>query len=1124
MRTGWFSILSLSLFVASSLAQEKPATPPATLTVDQVIAQLVAETATFDTTAEGYKWVRPHPLVQKLPKDSGTAVAQHLTDAFTNDPIKDTYIRYHLMYAALNSDDKAPGAPFAKLAEILPDDTGFKRKPDQSYEPVEIAREYWKLVGECQVTVGIPPFEKKVNPPESFEYMDDAQKQAAQAKWAKAQELRGKFKSIVDKDAAQWNNRMAWTPFMLRQVRGEALYGMVRSGEPKMLEQAVQLIARNTSHERRPFAMDYMAFLNATYFDGWLSQYDKGLLKQTSTALKRIAISADIDPKGRKIVKDSLAETAFTVVTAMDSGNLPTRPAKGDMNRPVPQGKPLPRRNVTAATLDIATIDDAINRAVTALDVNRPPDTDLGPQSYNVLYSNAYQRTLLLPGHQALASWAMLSAGEAAQAPWMQKRLGWTACYESVGVYDRAMRLRAIAHLTDPRWMPWIKRDADWLLAAMTPQGGFPDEYLGEETAAPNPKAPAGKPAAAKPAKPPTAEDLFGDNANSAYAILGLAGARRAGYEISDDTWKKIDTYWRKSQFPARVENGGGWAVRSYISLSNKDNPKEFANRVSAEMTAGGLLSLSITERFLLGPKRLGVGNQPTPEFAAGLDWLDKHFNFEDINADSDLYYYLWTIQNVGQATGYRTFNNVDWFREATARLLQQQRDDGMWKGPKGQTISTSFALLYLYRARGPLAFCKLQIDAGGKKPAWNNRPDDLYNLTDDISRRFEVPTSWQIAALDQPLYQLAESATLYLATDQAFELNDAQINNLRDYLNAGGMLICVPEGNNTANPLRSMRTLASKLYPNREPVKIARNHAFYTLNEKVAEAIPVSVIETSVRPLVAIIEKDIGKDLQADLPTRRDAHRLLTNIYLYATGRETARPRLAGNYIVRTVDAPKTVLQAARIKYNGDFDLEPLSLTQLGALLANKFDVDLKTQTLDATALTADTKIAFLSLSSGAKLDDASIAALKKWVTDGGTLWVDAAGGSGAAQAAVDQFVAALAPDIVDFKSAKDSSVLTGATTRPGVPITKIGYRTFLEGDPANLKVATINDRPAIYVTRGDLAAGLAGVNAWQIAGFDVPTARQIVANGVLDLVKPAGKPAKPIVKPATQPAGGAS
>jgi hypothetical protein len=57
-------------------------------------------------------------------------------------------------------------------------------------------------------------------------------------------------------------------------------------------------------------------------------------------------------------------------------------------------------------------------------------------------------------------------------------------------------------------------------------------------------------------------------------------------------------------------------------------------------------------------------------------------------------------------------------------------------------------------------------------------------------------PTNWQIADLDQPVYQLVESPLLYLATDKPFKLSAAHVGRLREYLNAGGMLVCVPEGN----------------------------------------------------------------------------------------------------------------------------------------------------------------------------------------------------------------------------------------------------------------------------------------------------------------------------------------
>src|SRR6185295_17839501 len=97
--------------------------------------------------------------------------------------------------------------------------------------------------------------------------------------------------------------------------------------------------------------------------------------------------------------------------------------------------------------------------------------------------------------------------------------------------------------------------------------------------------------------------------------------------------------------------------------------------------------------------------------FQKGLRWLDENFSFEVPDGDLDFYYYCWTNQNVGLASGYRTFKGVDWFREATAQLLNKQGADGLWKGPKGDQVSTSFALLYLYRAYGPLGICKLRFD-----------------------------------------------------------------------------------------------------------------------------------------------------------------------------------------------------------------------------------------------------------------------------------------------------------------------------------------------------------------------------------------------------------------------------
>ncbi len=1063
------------------------------LRVDDVVQKLVAETATFNTTADGFQYFRPHPLVEKLAPGQELEILEKLSGSLTGDPIRDSYIRFHLLHPVVSSDQKMPGAPFQKLHGILPRDTGFAYREHITFDPVDVYREYIRLMDDCRVMVGFPPFQKRVDPPESFQYMTDAQRKDAEAKWERAKSL--KFTRNVDAVADEWNKRVSWTPWMLRQVRGEAALYMVRSGEPKMLQAVIQLIAGSMTSDRQQ-ALDYLAFLNAAYFNGYLKQYSPAVLKQTAQALKRIVTAADVDEKGNRIQKGSLSEKAFTLVTAMETGHVISPPSDGEMERPV---LPLKHAATTAKVkpeqLTPEFLDNAIERALNALDGLRPPDTDIDRFSYYHQYRARWiVPSQILPGHQALASWAMLASGESRQLPWMLKRIGWIACYDSDSTYDRAMRLRAISFMDDPRWMPWIRRDAEWLITSMTDQGGFNAAYAGE----------------AKPG--------FGDNANAAYAILGLEGARLAGYEINDAIWKKLDAYWRQAQFPEKTPGAGGWAVASYRSLKAGDSDKNFNNRVSSPMTASGLLALATTERFLLGPKRVDAGNKATPEFAAGLKWLDSNFDInQKIEGDDDLYYYLWTIQNVGKATGYRTFNKVDWFREATARLINEQGEDGTWQGPKGKSVSTSFALLYLYRARGPLAYCKVRFEpeTSGKAAVsnWNNRPNDLANLTDEISGQLEVPTNWQIADLDQPAYQLAESVTLYLATDQAFKLSQPQIDRLREYLDTGGTLICVPEGARRNVVLASMRELAAALYPTRELQKVDPEHRFYSLQYRVGARTPISIVGNGFRPMVVLVENDIGRELQADAKNRRDAFKLMTNIYLYTTGHNPKRARLATNYVQRSSATMRSALRAARLSYSGDYDPEPASLSQLSALMS-QHAVNLEIETLDPTALTEKQQFALITMTDKAKLSPEQIRSLKAWIEAGGTLMIDSAGGIPASVGAAEELTFDLGYMPGDFKPVTDGPIRTGAfVRRKGYDLTSYRYRTFNVGIIPTLRCAQVDGRNAVYMTNSDLAAGLAGVDHWGISGFNVPTARQLVANTLFVLLDP-----QPARKPTTQ------
>ena len=203
-----------------------------------------------------------------------------------------------------------------------------------------------------------------------------------------------------------------------------------------------------------------------------------------------------------------------------------------------------------------------------------------------------------------------------------------------------------------------------------------------------------------------------------------------------------------------------------------------------------------------------------------------------------------------------------------------------------------------------------------------------MYNFVTNVSHRLETPTSWQIVDLDQSVVELIESPLLYLATDKPFKLAPDQIQRLREYIDAGGMLVCVPEGKNLSSPMSSMKAIAAELCPGIQAIRrTEKNHPFYTLGVKPskAKAIPTISYETQVRPHVVIVEKDLGRELQGNKPEDREAFDLLESLYLFAAGNDSHRPRIVTNYLIQHAAAPKVHVAVARINGGGVFDPEPL-------------------------------------------------------------------------------------------------------------------------------------------------------------------------------------------------------
>ena len=772
---------------------------------------------------------------------------------------------------------------------------------------------------------------------------------------------------------------------------------------------------------------------------------------------------------------------------------------------------PATNQPLKPENLSIVHIEKAIDKAIEALYKSEPTYTFPPEYAYARYYD---QGTRNMMGNHALACWALLEAGETYQNPKLYRRINWVLSSDSANTYDRGMRATMLNQLPHQRWAPWIRRDAMWLVRAMTDQGNFTETFNG------------------------TKNTGAGDNANGQYGVLGLWNLLESrSDQIPNSAWELIDKYWREAQQKTPGEQAAGWGVYSYKQASGAapgSGGANFYSRVSGPMTAGGVATLSITERLLYGPRMVDYASTTArPEFRKGMRWLDENFSINDKDEASDRFYYFWTVQRVGQATGLRTFNGIDWFRDITTLVINEQKPDGTWSADKGPLLSTGFALLYLSKANSPLSVSKIrfksvQPDGKAVEAHWNNRPHDIWNFADFASEIYQYPTTWQITELSQPVYSLIESPILFVSTEQAFRLTDKEFDNLKGYIDAGGLLVTNQEASGP-EAIKSFKDLSVKLF-GREFEELKADHPFqaiYELHQPISKGVQMRVIHNGVRPLMIHLVKDLGRGLQTNDP-KAEGFAVLSNLYLWVTGMDPRRSRLGNNFVTQHVANPTKKLLAARVKHNGVYDPEPHALAQLKALLANDFDIDMKVEDAAPSAL-GQHKVAFFGATADTVLTEDEAAAIRKWVEGGGTLWIDAVGGSDPAKkAALDAF-AKIAPKIVPAPMARDNPIITGTGLQGGYDNIRVKYRLFALGRMGptvapRLLALNMEGRNAIILATEDLTCGLAGFDHWGVFGYSPEAARRLVINGVLQAMNnPTPDPSKPLVKIADLVARGA-
>jgi hypothetical protein len=239
-------------------------------------------------------------------------------------------------------------------------------------------------------------------------------------------------------------------------------------------------------------------------------------------------------------------------------------------------------------------------------------------------------------------------------------------------------------------------------------------------------------------------------------------------------------------------------------------------------------------------------------------------------------------------------------------------------------------------------------------------------------------------------------------------------------------------------------------------------------------------------------------------------------DLILYASDKQNIREK-GESYIVEPssrVTATRS-LKVGRIQYKGMWNPEPGGWPRLAAIMHNRDQLDLQVIPVtlgDNTDLT-DYKILDLTGSGHIKLDTNDWIQLHSFVENGGTLIIDAAGGS---QAFNDDVRGQLQTTFFDEASQLDQTLRPGhiVYTAFGSKIDEVSYRSFARHVlQENLKVPRLRgmkagDRIGVFYSAEDITAGLVGEPVDGIVGYSPESATALMEHMIL-YAEAGGKPA---------------